>query len=585
MTTTETEEQGLHLHSRITVEHALYVVVAIVAAILRLPGLSAPPLSPREATEALAIWDQWQPASELIEIGSPIYFSLTGFVTQVLGFSDEIMRLVPVLFGIGLVILPWFLRHKIGKLGALIASLLVAVSPTLTFASRTAGGGSAAIFFGLLMFIAWLRYQESAEVKWFYALVVAAALGLTTAPIFYGFLFSLLLVWLAQATFGPALFLDENGNRRRLTLPSGSETRTAALLALGVFILGATSFLLRMDGIGAAGDLGAQWLARFTIQAEPEFWISPILAIIRYELILIIIGLPALIWAIRSDRPYPFFLAYWLVASLLLLLLQRGEMGNVGLVTIPGLLLIGTFSDAIIGDIRDWRRLSFSLVILIAGGIIFVNLSRYGRLLDADQTVSGTYNILLVFITLMATVTLFAILWGWDKETVKKGVLAGFLLIIVMVSWSIAWWIGRAGANDTRELLVRSASDDDLLLLASTMRELSWQLDNSERGVQILSTVESPALRWYLRDFTNLEMGNALPSSMDTPLIITTNEQVPELANSYIGSDFGFSRLNSPQNISTADLLRWWLFHESLFPMPEERLILWLRADLAGSVS
>jgi hypothetical protein len=585
MTTTETEEQGLHLHSRVTVEHALYFVVALIAAILRLPGLGASPLSPTEAIEALAIWDQWQPASELIKIGSPIYFSLTGFVSQVLGFSDEIMRLVPALFGIGLVLLPWFLRHRTGKLGALIASLLMAVSPTLTFASRTVGGESAALFFGLLIFIAWLRYQESAEVKWFYTLTIATALGLTTAPIFYGFLFSLLLAWLAQATIGPALLLDENGNRLRITLPTGSETRTAALLALGAFILVATSFLLRTDGIGAAGDLIALWIAQFTVQAEPEFWLSPFLAILRYELVLIIIGLPALIWSFRSDRPYPFFLAYWLGASLLLLLLQRGVVGNLGLVMIPGLLLIGTFSDAIIGEIRDWRRMSFAMVILIAGGIIYVNLSRYGRLLDASQTVSGTYNILLVVITLMATVTLFAILWGWDKETVKKGVLVGFLLIIVMVSWSIAWWIGREGANDTRELLVRSASDDDLLLLASTIGELSWQLDNSERGVQILSIIESPALRWYLRDFTNLELGNALRRSMDTPLIITTNEQVPELANSYIGSDFGFTRLNSPQNISMADLLRWWLFHESHYPMPEERLILWLRADLVEGVS
>lgn len=587
MITTDSDEQRLNILSRVTVEHILYALVGILAAILRLPGLGAPPLSPTEATEALAIWDQWQPASELLKIGSPLYFSLTGFVSQFLGFSDETMRLAPALFGIGLVILPWFLRHRIGKLGALIASLLMTISPTLTFASRTAGGESAAIFFGLLVFIAWFRYQESAEVKWFYTLIIAIALGLATAPIFYGFLFSLLLAWLAQAIFGPALFLDENGYRRRITLPTGTETQNAALIAIGIFILMATSFLLRTDGIGAVGDIGAQWLARFTVQAEPEFWISTFLAILRYELVLIIIGLPALIWVIRSnsDQPYPFFLAYWFVASLLFLLLQRGVMGNVGLVTIPGLLLIGTFSDAVIGEIRDWRRLSFSMVILIAGGIIYVNLSRYGRLLDANQTVSASYNILLVVITLMATVTLFTILWGWDKETVKKGVLAGFLLIIVMVSWSIAWWIGRAGANDTRELLVRSASDDDLLLLASTIRELSWRLDNSERGVQILSTIESPALRWYLRDFTNLEMGNALPHSMDAPLIITTNEQVPELANSYIGSDFGFTRLNSPQNISTADLLRWWLFHESDFPMPEERLILWLRADLAGSVS
>jgi hypothetical protein len=69
---------------------------------------------------------------------------------------------------------------------------------------------------------------------------------------------------------------------------------------------------------------------------------------------------------------------------------------------------------------------------------------------------------------------------------------------------------------------------------------------------------------------------------MDTSLIVTTNEQVPELATGYIGSDFGHIRLNSPQRYSMADMLRWWLFRESPSQVLEERVILWLRADLAG---
>lgn len=584
MTTDAIDEQQPSILSRVTIEHSLYFLIAIVAAILRLPGLDTPPLSPSEASEALAVWDQWQPASDLINIGSPLYFTLTGLISQVMGYSDEVMRLVPALFGIGLVILPWSLRHRSGKLGALVASLLLAVSPTLTFASRTAGGQSAALFFGFLIFIAWLRYQESAAAPWFYILMIATAFGITTEPIFYGFLITLIFAWLAQATLGPSLFLDDNGRRQRVTLPTRSEARTGSLIALGVFILIATTILIRPDGIGAAADLVAHWLARFSQQADTQLWISPFLAILRYELVILIIGLPAVIWAIRGDRSYPFLLAYWLVGSLLLLLLQRGEIANVVLVTIPGILLIGTFTGVIFGGIQDWRRFPFSMVILIAGGIIYVNLSRYGRLLDANQKNAGYYNILLVIVTLMATATLFAILWGWDKEVVKKSVLFGILLIFVMVSLSTTWWIVRAGANDTRELLVRSASDDDLPLLATTIKDLSWRLDNSEQNVQILTLVESPALRWYLREFTNLEVGNALPRSMDTPLIITKEEQAPEWTASYIGSEFGHVRLNSPQHFSPVDLLRWWLFRETLSQALEERVILWIRADMAGGI-
>ncbi|HCB49372.1 MAG TPA: hypothetical protein DEP47_07590, partial [Chloroflexi bacterium] len=89
-----------------------------------------------------------QPASDLTNIGSPLYFTMTGLISQVMGYSDEVMRLVPALFGIALTVLPWFLRHRSDKLGALVASLLLAVSPTLTFTSRIAGGQSAALFFG-----------------------------------------------------------------------------------------------------------------------------------------------------------------------------------------------------------------------------------------------------------------------------------------------------------------------------------------------------------------------------------------------------------------------------------------------------
>ena len=103
------------LISRITVEHAIYFLIVIVAAVLRLLDLDLVPLSPSEATEALASWSFWQPDDAPVTIASPIFFSTTVFLTQVLGFNDAVMRLVPALFGISLVILPWFLRHRLGN--------------------------------------------------------------------------------------------------------------------------------------------------------------------------------------------------------------------------------------------------------------------------------------------------------------------------------------------------------------------------------------------------------------------------------------------------------------------------------------
>jgi hypothetical protein len=151
-----------------------------------------------------------------------------------------------------------------------------------------------------------------------------------------------------------------------------------------------------------------------------------------------------------------------------------------------------------------------------------------------------------------------------------------------MISWSTAWWLSNVGANDTRERWIREASDDDLPLLADTMTELSWQIDNSEQDVQILSAVESPALRWYLRDFPNMDLVGALPRTVDSPLIITTANQTDLLFDGYIGADFGHKRLDTPLYLTPREALQWWLFHESPIPVDEERVILWLRADIAG---
>jgi predicted membrane-bound mannosyltransferase len=191
--------------NRISVEHVVYALVLMAAAIIRLVDLSLVPLSPIEAQEALAVLDFWKPGDVLIEVVSPAYFTLTAFLTQVLGFNDTVMRLVPALFGIGIVVLPWFLRHKSGRLGALVTAILLAVSPVQILAARSTGGDSIAVFCGFLLFISWLRFQESAERRWFLAVAFSMALGLTSSPIFYGFLLTLIVAWLAQLLIGPLI--------------------------------------------------------------------------------------------------------------------------------------------------------------------------------------------------------------------------------------------------------------------------------------------------------------------------------------------------------------------------------------------
>ena len=220
---------------------------------------------------------------------------------------------------------------------------------------------------------------------------------------------------------------------------------------------------------------------------------------------------------------------------------------------------------------------------LIAFAIIYVNLARYGRLVSTSLASLGTYNLLLIIAAAIIVIVFFALLWTWNDEVAQKSLIVGALILLVFLGWSTAWWLSRSGAGDTRERWYTQAADDDLISLSATAKELSWQIANSGSDVQILSTIEDPSLRWYLRDFPNLIMAEARLSSIGNTLIIGRLEENPELENEYLGTDFGYHRSNTDHALEVGEALRWWLFHESPIPVNEERAILWVRADLVKS--
>ena len=152
----KTEIETTGWFSRLTVADGLFVPVLILAGVLRLTNLSAIPLAPGEASNALSAWQLWQPQAMVsYPATSSAYVSLTALLMPVLGADEVVVRLIPALAGIGLVLLPWLMRRWLGAMGALVAGLLLAVSPTLGVASRTADGSMLGLLAGGLLLVAW----------------------------------------------------------------------------------------------------------------------------------------------------------------------------------------------------------------------------------------------------------------------------------------------------------------------------------------------------------------------------------------------------------------------------------------------
>jgi len=96
------------------------------------------------------------------------------------GLSLFAIRLVPALFGIGVVWLLLCLRRQLGDFGSLAAAMLATVSPGMVFFSRYFIHELMFVFFTLGIVVAWLQYRETERPRYLILAAASAALLCTT---------------------------------------------------------------------------------------------------------------------------------------------------------------------------------------------------------------------------------------------------------------------------------------------------------------------------------------------------------------------------------------------------------------------
>ncbi len=574
---------GRWVHT-LTIADGLMALVVGLGAILRFSNLGLVPLSPAEAENGLASWQFWHNVPVSANIGSPAYFTLTNALLPFLGDSDTIMRLVPALFGLGVVALPWLLRRQWPAAAMLVAGLFLAVSPLNIFASRQVGGQSIAIFALLLLVVAMWRLRPSASVAWSAATGVSLALGLTSDPLFYSGFVTLVVAWLFTGGIrgeGP----EDGTTARHLSW------RTAVIAAGVSLLVLSTSFLLHTQAIGSSLQVGTSWLGQFGWPAPSGESLlrsiaTPFAAVARYEPALLLLGLPALAWAFINRGPGRRWLALWAVGLVVLSVIQIGTRENALALTLPGYLLIGLLAGYLAtsrepdADPRITWLVAGGLTLL--GGVLLVSVARFTRLglWSSDQAAL----LGLATVSLLAAGAVIVLALSYDRSSARLGAFIGVGIWLIYAQWGLAYQLSHPGANDSRELWIEAATDQDIRTMMGLVGDVSRQVTNSATGLQVTSLVESPVLAWYLRDFERAQFAEAVPL-LDAPeALITGIESEARLSADYMGADFGLAitPLPGPLAQSAPDLLRWWLFRESDQPVQSAPVIFWLRSDLVG---
>ncbi len=225
-----------------------FLCVILLGAVLRFWGLGDKPLHHDESLHAyyslqllnnMAHWT-WcinpPPQGYSCYVYTPLlhgpfqfhFIALVYKISQLLGAPDNgvnttTVRILAATLGTAIVALPFFLRDYLDNVGAWLACLLLAVSPSMVYFSRFAREDIYMAFFTLLIVVGVARYVHTRKMRW---LVIAAA----------GFSFSYatkeatFLTVLVFGSFLGALIVWELGSKASLRSGLNQESRIARWL-------------------------------------------------------------------------------------------------------------------------------------------------------------------------------------------------------------------------------------------------------------------------------------------------------------------------------------------------------------------
>ncbi|MBZ0301856.1 MAG: TIGR03663 family protein, partial [Anaerolineae bacterium] len=137
----------------------------------------------------------------------PILFHITAFFYFLFGDNDFTARLYPAILGIAVVMMPFLFRRWLGRIGALLASLMLLISPIMLYYNRYIRHDTPSIFFALLMLYSIMMYisgppERRHKTYWLFLLAGAMIgnLGSKETSFIYIAIFGsfLTLYWLAR---------------------------------------------------------------------------------------------------------------------------------------------------------------------------------------------------------------------------------------------------------------------------------------------------------------------------------------------------------------------------------------------------
>ena len=215
-------------------ELVLYGVILVIAVTTRFYDLGARVMSHDESLHALFSFKLYDGEGYKHDplMHGPLQFHLVALSYLLFGDNDFTARIPAALFGVALVMLPYWFRPWLGRLGAIVTSIGLLISPSLLYYDRYIRNESFIVFFTALLALSLFQYLRTRQARWLYWGAAAVSLSLSTKEVAYihGFI---------GVVFIGAAFLWERLSKGRLRVVQ--LTLLGVTLLLGIAALGLAS--------------------------------------------------------------------------------------------------------------------------------------------------------------------------------------------------------------------------------------------------------------------------------------------------------------------------------------------------------
>ena len=291
------------------------ILICLFGLWLRFPALDQKPLHHDEANQAVKFGDLLESGVyeyDPVDHHGPTLYYLTLPIAWLKGekslaeIDEWTIRLLPLVFGVGILALPGLARGALGKVGVLVTSLLLATSPVFVYFSRYYVQEMLFVFFSLGALVSLWRYQVSRQLSWAVWFGLFCGLMHTTKE-------TCVLSFAAMIAGTGVLLLEPYLKTKKIIFRQLGDPKAAAWALRAWVIVGVvffSSFFTHWEGVGKA--LGAYFhtvdRAGGQGHAKPFSWYWSILYQYKEEgyrsteLPLLLAGLVGIIFSI-VDKP------------------------------------------------------------------------------------------------------------------------------------------------------------------------------------------------------------------------------------------------------------------------------------------